>query len=446
MAVVHAGVLSNIVQYVSSSHDVLSLLDALPRDALDTPLRTLQTLVSPPVAAPWPHLCVDDLDCQHTLTLLAALSTFCSVSIENLYKLTEVLRDASSEPESDALCAATIDFARKWGHKVTHIAAWWWPEEYTADTIATIIRHCTGLNSITHAKRIVYASSILQDVYDCGDWRHVFGDWLASAHATELRLDNIMCEDSVGFARAIAAATSLTSLKLTNAPVLLQGLVEAGVVLQYITQLRLVVDHSDSIFADALVSNGVNLPALRVLKLRSEDDADMTFVLRLLPYLVALERRRRRGTCDEDDDVCLDLFAWAERSPCLEVVNVDAIDVVWRKPVLFGRQLRRWIQSGVDRVSLEDCDVDDMSITAIAGSLCDARRSRPFVLYFRGKPLRLRWYYMLIEALATSTGVSIEGNDFSHADDRHDMENWATRFDLRLHRGGHNRFTIHSPV
>ncbi|KDO18559.1 hypothetical protein SPRG_16111 [Saprolegnia parasitica CBS 223.65] len=412
MTVVHAGFLSHFVQCLSSKDDVLSLLTALPRDELDAPLAALRTLLTTPSSAhkaPWPHVCIEDMDSQHISTVLTALPTIRLISIRNLDRLCEVLREATNEPDSSPYAAA-IAFATRWGHKVTTIALWMWPQDNSAEALATIIRHCTSICAIgvsavaldpacikaaifaaQHAKKIHYASRN-GDVYDCGDWRQLFGAWLASGHATELRLDGLTSDDNIGFARAIAAATSLTSLKLTNTPDLLQGLVEAAVPLMYITQLRLVIDHEDGALADALLTNWITLPALRVLKLRSEDSADVTFVLQLLPRLVMLDelsfetctlrsvpalreapapcRLRILSTrtlqCDGDDDACLDLYAWAARSPYLQVVNVEATDAVWRKPVLFGRQLRRWIQDGVDRISLQDCDVDDKNIIAIA--------------------------------------------------------------------------------
>ncbi|KDO22884.1 hypothetical protein SPRG_12021 [Saprolegnia parasitica CBS 223.65] len=93
----HAGVLVRIAQCSESTKDVLSLLEAQPRDALDVPLATLRTRVRTPGAVEdshWLQVCIEAIDGRYTSTVLAALPVvFGSISIDHLGRLNnDVLR------------------------------------------------------------------------------------------------------------------------------------------------------------------------------------------------------------------------------------------------------------------------------------------------------------------------------------------------------------------
>ncbi|EQC35336.1 hypothetical protein SDRG_07048 [Saprolegnia diclina VS20] len=494
----HTGVVAHIAHCLASTKDVLSLLEALPRHALDAPLAALQTLLTTPetlrvVARYWPRACIEEFDGGDTVTVLAALPIFRSISIERLQKLHDVLRDASSEPAT-TLYAATIDFASKWGHKVASIDNIVLRESDDMDALPRTLRLCTGLDSIDvsidtsdaasvasilhaaqHVKRITL-SAHSDNGYDCGDWRPLFADWLASGHATHLCLDRLMCDDTVGFVRAIAAATSLTSLHLDNASRLMQGLVDAATPLKAITQLRLCVPHDD-IFAEPFVSSLVNSSALRTLELdtlsENGPEVDLSFVLTLLPRLVVLEKLsietcvlraepallvapapRHLRTLNvqycviQDDDMWLGLFHWTSQSPCLTTVTLNFCNLVSNKPALFAGYLRQWITGGVTSVDLVNCDLNEKSVIAIATALCHTHRtsSSTFRLWLDFDPLLvgLNSYQVLFEALATCTGVKIEVFQ-DRSLERERITELTSALHLRLEAIDTQRIIVYSP-
>ncbi|KDO18562.1 hypothetical protein SPRG_16114 [Saprolegnia parasitica CBS 223.65] len=360
MAVVQPGVVAHIAHCLGSTKDVVSFLQALPRDALDAPLVALQTLLTSGglnQTSIWPQVAVEFLADPNGANVRAALPAFRSISIHNLYSLAEKLRDASS----DAL-EAIVAFAATWGHKITSIDVTFWLQPKDNDVLTRVLGLCTGLVSVAanidavsdpatlativqaaqHAKRIVFYSDIDQ-TFPCGDWRCIFAHWLASGHATGLGLQEFSSTDDAAFARAIATTTSLTSLALTNTDGVLQGLLKAAMPLHHLTELRVVTPHNG--VAETLLSTFLDPSRLRMLELDiGIDDADLAIVLTLLPRLVRLEELSlRNGLLEGEPDVsmaprcprelCIDrctiddgafsgLLAWASQSPCLETVSI----------------------------------------------------------------------------------------------------------------------------
>ncbi|KDO18558.1 hypothetical protein SPRG_16110 [Saprolegnia parasitica CBS 223.65] len=227
-----------------------------------------------------------------------------------------------------------------------------------------------------------------------------------------LRLGNFSGDDDHGFARAIAAATSLSSLELT--PLL------------------------DSTFLLAL------LP--RLLKL--EELTLKTSVLRVEPALLnaPVPRHLRTPTltyCTMDD--ATGLLHWA--SSCLATVALNMCDKVCSKPAPFGHYLRRWIAGGITTVMLKICEWNAKSIFAVASSLCNTRRSSPFLLWLDVDTMRLESFQVLLEALVTCTGVSIQGDypcGFGF-DERAQIQSWVTQLHLRREYTSGYDFHILSP-
>ncbi|KDO16131.1 hypothetical protein SPRG_18334 [Saprolegnia parasitica CBS 223.65] len=93
--------------------------------------------------------------------------------------------------------------------------------------------------------------------------------------------------DSKILARAIVGAASLTSLTLRDADSLVQGLVDTATPLPHLTVLCLDTQR-DTTSLKSLLTNGIELSALRVLDVRDSSTTDNTFLLALLPRLVAL--------------------------------------------------------------------------------------------------------------------------------------------------------------
>ncbi|EQC35341.1 hypothetical protein SDRG_07053 [Saprolegnia diclina VS20] len=410
----HAGIVAHIAQCLALTKDVLSLLEALPRRALDAPLVALRTLVATPNALDdehWPHVCIEDIDCPSIPTVLTALPTFCSVHVKYFGKLSDKLRDASSAP-ARAPHAAAIDVATKWGHKITSFDATLGPKANQVDALTRIIRLCTGLVSI-------YARPVG-------------------------RLDPSGAQDTSFLAAVLHAATHAEHVALFSPD---EAEYNCG-------DWRPLLGTSNS---RAFVSTLVDVSALSVLTLAANFEADYSFALTLLPRLVKLQEltldrcmlepmpslrhtpcRLRKLTllfCTIDDGVCLDLFDWASQSPRLETIWLNNCDTVSSKPVLFGRYLRRWIAAGVTSVTLESCELNEPSVIAIAAALCDAHRASPFELNFGGSTERLRdeWYEVLLEALATCTGVSIQGLLLPY-DQVAPVEAWANELHLRTSR------------
>ncbi|KDO18557.1 hypothetical protein SPRG_16109 [Saprolegnia parasitica CBS 223.65] len=478
ISVGHAGVLVHIVQCLSSAEDVLSLLDALPRHTLDAPLAALYTLLTTPktyrvVDWYWPRACIAAFTSRHFPTLLAALPIFRSISMKFRRELDAVLRNATSE-STTIPHAATIAFVSKWGHKIKSIVVKLRLLPDAMDAFPRLVRLCTGLDSIVvyvdkshpafvaatiraaqHTKRMSLVS-YKANGYKSGDLQPLLAAWLASGHATHLYLKNIACHVSVGLARAIAAATSLASFKLDNAPGLLQGLVEAAIPLKALNALRLTL-HEDETFAEPFLTNWIDLSALRTLEVLSVNDLDLTYVLALLPHLLTLEeltlnfcvlhavpalhaapapsnlRTLNVSYCHMNDETCLSLLAWASQSPCLETITLNMCRTVRSKPELFGRYLRRWILSGVSHVVLDRCVLDEENIIAIATALRHSSRSAPFTLSLDLDGFDLESYRTLLEALATCTGVGLHGHGstLTNADERVQIEHWVWELDLR---------------
>ncbi|KDO25792.1 hypothetical protein SPRG_09088 [Saprolegnia parasitica CBS 223.65] len=407
---------------------------------------------------------------RHSPTLLAALPIFRSISMKFRRELDAVLRNATSE-STTMPHAATIAFVSKWGHKIKSIVVKLRLLPDAMDAFPRLVRLCTGLDSIVvyvdkshpaivaatiraaqHVKRMSLVS-YKADGYTSGDLQPLLAAWLASGHVTHLYLKNIACHASLGLARAIAAATSLASFKLNNAPGLLQGLVEAAIPLKALNALRLTLDE-DEAFAEPFLTNWIDLSALRTLEVLSVNDLDLTYVLALLPHLLTLEeltlnfcvlhavpaapapnslRTLNVSYCHMNDETCLSLLAWASQSPCLETITLNMCRTVRSKPELFGRYLRRWIMSGVSHVVLDRCVLDKKNIIAIATALRHSSRSAPFTLSLDFEEFGLESYRTLLEALATCTGVGLHGHGstLTNADECVQIEHWVWELDLR---------------
>ncbi|KDO25794.1 hypothetical protein SPRG_09089 [Saprolegnia parasitica CBS 223.65] len=445
MAVLHAGFLNYIVQCLASTKDVLSLLQALPCDALDEALTALRTLVSTPRAlhaGHWPQVCIEDIDGCYTATVLAALSVFGSVRMHHLSRLDEVLRATSSEPGADG--SATIAFAAKWGHKIKSIRLTAW-REHNINVLVPILCLCTGLDYIiVHAAEAdprileavacttpfvtrMYLTCFGGKVVACESWLASMTTWLASGRARELALVGFESADSKILARAIVGAASLTSLTLRDADSLVQGLVDTATPLPHLTVLCLDMQR-DTTSLKSLLTNCIELSALRVLDVRDSSTMDNTFLLALLPRLVALEelslwhcrmecvhsltlapapRRLQALTVYRsfmDDTSCLSLLDWASQSPCLKTISLDAVATVRSQPVHLGRYVRRWIAAGVERVTIPNTSLGVESVIAIAMALCDTYRSSRFVLYIGDGSIIMASY----AALATCSNVTLE--------------------------------------
>ncbi|EQC35337.1 hypothetical protein SDRG_07049 [Saprolegnia diclina VS20] len=440
MAVVHhTGVLIHIAHCLRSTKDVLSLLQALPRHALDAPLAALLTLLTTPetlrvVERSWPWASIEEYGHDDIATVFAALPIFRSVQINCLHAFW-----AASEPHRPAT----------WGHEVEFI-----PSDGSisrnrnVSALLRLLRLCPNLHAIVvhidrsdpaltasilqaaqHVKRIHFVTPD-QTEYNCGNWRPLFAEWLASGHATHLGIIGLTCDDNVGFARAIAAATSLTSLQLAVASGVLQGLVDVATPLKAITKLRLAAPN-DSMSLEPFVTNLIDLSALQVFDLSSDNELDLTFGLALLPRLGKLKelelthcnlravpalpeapahlRLLDVSYSSMNDETCLGLLHWASQSPCLDTIWLKMCDTVSRKPVLFASYLRRWITGSVTFVALDRCELDEKSVIAIATALCDAcRSSSTFSLRLDFGTLDVDAYDALFEALATCNGVKIE--------------------------------------
>ncbi|EQC35339.1 hypothetical protein SDRG_07051 [Saprolegnia diclina VS20] len=447
MAIVQPGVLRYIVQCLTSTRDVLSLLQALPRDALDASLAALWTLLSTPSeyeAKHWPQICIEDINGRYAPTVLAALPVFRSIRINNLGDLDYVLQAASSNVD-DAPLASAILLAAKWGHKIAICTVDRRLDGYCLDDLINFFGLCTGLDEILvhpdeldqaflaavlhaaqHATRLEFSSTKASGL-ECGDWRPLLAAWLASGHATHLGLEAISFDDNEGLAYAIAAAPSLDSLSLAYASSVLRSFVHEAVPLPHLTQLQLHLDDNDGddVFAETLLREGIDVSALCVLSLEADFEWDGTFVLELLPDLLALQELSLTGCslqsmpplhvprhlkllelqeCDMDDDVCLELLAWASQAPCLTTLRLVTISTPRTNPDRFGRFLRQWIRKGVGRIEIVHCDLNEKSGFAIASALGNTHRSsNHFVLKLDGDNLSLQVYYSLLEALATLT-------------------------------------------
>ncbi|KDO18563.1 hypothetical protein SPRG_16115 [Saprolegnia parasitica CBS 223.65] len=493
IAVVHTNILVDIMRFLDSTKDLLSLVQALPRDALDASLVAFRTLLVTPNVLNiklWPQVCIEDIDLRYTSTVLAALPIFRSIRIAELARLNATLLgrciqdDPPSPPSHDR-------FRRQVGHKVDSMSVTSCEQKRGMDKLQRILRLCTGLrhvdcttfesapmflnvvvHAVPHVQRLAYCSLNLSDddaISPCEPWRPVLSTWLASGHATHLHLDNFTCDDDVGLGHCIAATASLTSLKLQDSPGVVQGLVAASVPLPNITELRL---HSpDADILNNFVTHRMHHPRLRVLELAATHGVDVTFALALLPQLSALEelafgqctlreapaldstpsprlRALRLTYCDMENDVLVSLLDYASRSPCLETVELNMCDMPQTPPELerLGRSFRQCIEAGVRSITLHDCELT--CVEAIAKVVRALHQPRLFVLKIDCATLRTALSQPLLKALATCTGVRIEWS-FSGGlkrDTLVQMRKLVKKFQLRMSKCGKDTVWISSPM
>ncbi|EQC35335.1 hypothetical protein SDRG_07047 [Saprolegnia diclina VS20] len=426
MAVVHTGAFVRIIlQYLASPNDVLALLQALPRHALDAPLAALRTLV---VAAwdtlrlEWPHVRIEAMPTSCLGITLAALPLFQSIRIRSLSSLNAVLCDACGELEltAHAPLEATIAFASVWGHKIASMHVEPWLHADDKDALAHILGLCTGLDEISiqaddadqsllaavlgaqHATRVSLFSLKMGDC-ECGDWRPLFAEWLASGRAAHLSLNGFRCGDNDGLARAIAATATLTSLALVDVDSVLESFVHAVIPLPHVTQLCLSTSAADDVIVKAFLTRVVHRSKLVELEIQAENASDLTFLTALLPQLDTLQKLVLKDcdmhiapvlrsstsclqmlhmhTCRMADEAVLWLLAWASTSPALTTVQFDAIPTPQSQYLdRFCQYLGQWIAAGVECVTLRDCRLDEMSVMAIESALRHARRSSSALL------------------------------------------------------------------
>ncbi|KDO17283.1 hypothetical protein SPRG_17287 [Saprolegnia parasitica CBS 223.65] len=345
ISVVDAGVLLHIVQCLSSIDDVFSLLQALPRHALDAPLAALRTLLPTTLKADqWPQVCIEVFDSRYTSTVLTALPAFRSIRINDLSKLDEVLRAASQEYGADG--SATIALAAKWGHKIKSIDVSDFQEDNNNGALARILRPCTGLDevhicepsdaseleAVTAAAQYVTRMELLEidkNIFLRERWLSTITTWLASGRAENLGLSYFESADDLQLARCIATAASLTSLTLWQADSVLQALSNVAAPLLNMTKLCL---HTIS-GIEGFLTKCVNLSTLqllpRLVALRElslmgcamewVDQLDSTPAPRHLAVL-------QFEACGMDDATCLALLEWASQSPCLKTVTLIATE------------------------------------------------------------------------------------------------------------------------
>ncbi|EQC27115.1 hypothetical protein SDRG_15123 [Saprolegnia diclina VS20] len=462
ISVGHAGVLVHIAQCLDSTKDVLSLLQALPRDALDAPLTALRTLLLTPGAlddSHWPQVCIEDIDGQYTSTVLTALPAFSSISVDNLDRLNGVL--GTIYPAT-----AIIHFAAKWGYKITSIRVS--SNVHHMDVFGRMLVHCNNLSSIrteVHTWDAPFAAAIAcaaqsvtrieitaayNNAFASESWLPILTAWLASGRAQHLGLRCLDFNHDTSLGRAIAAASSLTSLSLLGVDGVVRGLLDANVPLPNITKLRL---ETDSGHIDVrLLSNVISLSTLCALELIGNDTSDYTFVLALLPRMLMLRdltlqkctlhampnaidapRHLRALSLNQCtiDGAGWDLLAWASQSPCFQSVSLSHAEDLLATPLRFGRCLRQWMAAGVERLVLDGTEVDHIMGAVIAMTLCDTHRRRPFELCLDSNNLDYAAADLLIEALTTCTGVILKFMNHSVYQDSCKLQAVAAELQLR---------------
>ncbi|EQC35340.1 hypothetical protein SDRG_07052 [Saprolegnia diclina VS20] len=512
MSVVDSDVLIVIVQYLASPDDVVSLLQAVPRTKLVAPLVALQTLLTTSSAwesKNWPQLCIEMKDDRYRPLICAAAPAFPSIRIGDLHMLGSMLPGPSNS--LDTQHAAIIAFAAEWGHKIESIDVTEWLDGGCIDVLTHVLHLCTGLASLTinvdteeinpsHFAAVVHAASHARriDVWTmdgslsrCGDWRPIFGSWLASGHATHLGLTDAFAADDDddddddddledfqvkrfndpnGFARAMTAATSLTSLRLVRCDVLLQSLLDTDASMRHITALHLDTSRRDVV--EWLLSTKINLSGLRELGIGSDAQDDYSFVLALLPRLVSLEKLSLEGCALRsvpnalpesprhlkalalslcvamDDSTVFRLLDWASQSPCLQSITLERCTAVGRDATRVERLVRQWIGANVRDVTFDLCEFNAATVNALAAALYGTRRALPFDLRLNCDKLRLTSFEVLLETLATCTGVTFYGHVSIYIKQhiRNHLRSLATILGLHYVDNGISHFRLRSRV
>ncbi|KDO24806.1 hypothetical protein SPRG_09639 [Saprolegnia parasitica CBS 223.65] len=435
--------LTCIVQCFASHSDVAAFLDALPRTSRTPPLAALLQLLACG-ARVWPRPALGSAIDDATIPLImAAMPVFPSIHIESPSH-SDAWRSASA---SSSFASPFCAFLAEWATKVEQFELCTTGD--VDDELHRLLYLCTNVRSLALSGDAGVLPSLLTAPFrvtrldlslDGVDWP-VLLPWLASGHAMHVGICGMDSSSTHAdtVARALATAPSLTSLDLTECNSLLRRLGANATPLHFVTHLAMEssLDQGD---IDILLSL-VDASKLRELRLTGTDAGDLHCSLAALQSLTALDelslcnvtlhgpslattsptlREARFESVAFVDGVFEHLVEWLARSEALDAVDWTSCRAIAQHLNVFGRALRRWIRA---------CDLDDDAMSTLAMALSFVDAPEHFTLDLASLSFGYRGWKRLLEAIATSTNVSVnsdvDGDRLGVR--RHELETMALR-------------------
>ncbi|EQC41190.1 hypothetical protein SDRG_01166 [Saprolegnia diclina VS20] len=439
------GLVLQIAMFLPSPMAVRVFLEALPLASLSPPLEALRRLLETPCLLDddWPQPDVPILLYHHAQLVLTALPVLPPIRLYPycIAKLERSLRHLA-EYEEDGCAFRT--FVTKWAHKIaamdlTDTA------RYDHDVLCSLLRQCTQLDHVSvecrqHERAVLTAITtpshrvrslelvVPGDVanYAPQDAATQLAPWLRSGHATHVGFKRFRSLDEASarhLAKALLSTPSVVSLRLHESGPVTTALIESGLSLAHLTRLE--ASASD---LHRLVPH-LDLAKLTHLTVRCEWTRNIDWLVALLPGLTALEDLAvYSGTVTDYDGFTtstalslrtvrfyamewtrnglLAVLDWISTSAQLESVSLDALSF-GKCAAELSEALRQWILAGCRRVSFSDTNLDDAGLAHIARALSRVRHRTALLVALEGIQVGLSGFLCLLDALATSTYVSV---------------------------------------
>ncbi|KDO24987.1 hypothetical protein SPRG_09717 [Saprolegnia parasitica CBS 223.65] len=441
-----------LLQMLNGTHDVLSVLNALPVATLPPELlalRDLSTLVY--LTDHWPVVHATKIPVQHARLAIAALPAFKGIHVDPGFAPLAWL-DATLPPHMPvsldvdpkvpgALCA----FVHVWGSHVVNVVLKGCYVEL--DPIPDVLARCVNVESVTiknraepnsiatyvaaipmthlHTLKVLHADGQLDDI-------SAIVAWLQGPKATSLTLACDAVNAPTALARAIQASTTLTSLRIVDAIDLQRALVALPKDLHHITSLAVRDRYGDGGSAVGL------LQKLNPTKLLSDSDDELPVmnVINTLAVYPALETMRlvnarlaavttagvwpqltsvtlRRSTFKAANDV-VNVIQQLSTSRCLTVVDLSHTklgaagfgELAWALPAWMARGLRTLVLSGTG--------ISDNDVVLFAVALASGKNRRPLTVDMTSNELGVASVKLLLGALSACRNVALHVETCHH--------------------------------
>ncbi|KDO23638.1 hypothetical protein SPRG_11084 [Saprolegnia parasitica CBS 223.65] len=440
-------ILIALIQCMATPSDVKAFLEALPASARSAPLAALHELLQAPQRAVrdrqateqqamdyiWPLLHLMELTPAAKRLALAAKAVFPAVYTNNY------------NPPEDMDAVAWLD---AWKGTVTHYDHFDCRDDQELTRLCNVLRQCTSLKvvnvrdcnddaAVLEAVMATARSIVVTCSQRRAALRATLARWLASGHAEHLWFQAITLSDDVGdhddesvnewLAQLLALPTTLSSLKLClHADGTLGALVAVARSLPQLVSLR-IEHHAGSETATVLhLLHQLNTTQLRSLDLDGSFECSVDALLGTLASLTALEKlsitrarilrpafktgialtlRRVKLT-----RVIFSLASW--RVFFAHVAHLEEFTwygLPWISPPIqtIAPSLRKWIQGGARKITIDDCFIGDEGAFHLAEVLPRTTSSVGAIVDINCHKLSARSYVALGVALASCSGISI---------------------------------------
>ncbi|KDO32974.1 hypothetical protein SPRG_02665 [Saprolegnia parasitica CBS 223.65] len=422
------GVLVAIVQCMASPSDVLAFLQALVASAVELPPALSALLVL--LTTPQPHRKLAHLWPRVHLLSIAADEIHLNGSLADQQQGRWVLH-------RPVLC-----FYRAVGIQgaLVYSDPPWHPSDFY-----DLLGMCTNLQKVTLARNWMALAAITTSAHHVSDltllntsfnvdglpfdWTTSLGPWLESAHTKRLRLSSFESTDDLGLARALATTRTLTHLHLDDADDVISGILANRLPLRYLTHFWIFACHYP-ILGD--MTTLLDPAAIQSIQFRSHCLEEMTGFLKTLPLFTRLTvvdisgvslgghhhaaplpttKTLRAVTfraiaCSAN--TLATLLDWTARADHLEYSNWSGCAMVGTHCKLVGCALRSWIATGaLQTASFWRCSIDDDGVRLLARVLCDVHPRTPLELDLSANPFGRDGLQALLDALATSSNITV---------------------------------------